>query len=99
MSQRVSAGVSGAYIRGQQVTGSDEGFDSYSGVAGLQVALTTFMQASASYIYYRYNYPANYDLPAGVPSKFDRQRVQFGMTFWLPLVHAGAPRAPRGPAS
>jgi hypothetical protein len=99
ISQRVSAGVSGSYLRGRQVTGGDEGFDSYSGVAGLQVALTTFMQASASYIYYRYNYPADYELPAGVPSKFDRQRVQFGMTFWLPLVHAGAPRAPRGPAS
>ena len=99
VNQRVSASVSGAYIRGRQVTGGDDGYDSYSGVAGLQVALTTNMAVSASYIYYRYNYPDGYDLPAGVPSRFDRQRVQFGMTFWLPLVHAGAPRAPRGPAS
>ena len=39
----------------------------------------TFMAVTADYIYYRYDFPAGYDLPAGVPSEVDRQRLQVGV--------------------
>jgi hypothetical protein len=70
-------------------------FNMYSGSARLQVALATFVALTADYIYYRYDFPAGYDLPAGMPSRMDRQRVQVGASFWLPVVRAGRAREPR----
>ena len=87
--QRVSVSAGGNYSTGTRVSGGDQGFDSYSANGLVQVALASNLAVSAGYVYYRYDYPEDYGLPAGVPPRLDRQRLQFGVTFWLPLVHAG----------
>ncbi len=60
----------------------------------MQVALAAFVAIDAQYIYYRYDFPAGYNLPAGMPPRMNRQRLQLGASFWLPLVRAGAGREP-----
>ena len=97
--QRVSVSAGGNYSTGRRVSGGDEGFNSYSANGRVQVALASNLAVSASYIYYRYDYPQDFGLPAGVPPRLDRQRLQFGATFWLPLVHAGRAGGPAGAGS
>jgi len=93
--RRVNLAFAAAYSSGRQLVLSSPRFDIYSGSARLQVAVAESVAITADYIYYRYNYPASYDLPAGVLQQLDRQRVQIGASFWLPLLRAGRARAPR----
>jgi hypothetical protein len=58
----------------------------------VQVAISPNLALTGGYVYYMYDYPPSYDLPAGVPDQFDRQRVMGGATFWLPIVRAGRAR-------
>ncbi len=46
-------------------------------------------RSTLQYIYYRYDFPAGYELPAGVPLRMNRQRLQVGASFWLPILRAG----------
>jgi hypothetical protein len=97
--RRVNLSLAAAYSVGEQLATSSPRFDIYSGTARVQVALAEFVAITADYISYRYSYPAGYDLPAGVPPRMDRQRLQIGASFWLPLVRAGRAREPRPAAS
>jgi hypothetical protein len=97
--RRVNLAFAAAYSGGGQLASSSQRFDIYSGTARAQVALADFVAITVAYVSYRYNYPAGYDLPAGVPPHMDRQRVQIGATFWLPLVRAGRAREPRSAAN
>jgi hypothetical protein len=92
---RVDLSFGAAYSRGDRVAQTGRSFDSYSGSARLRVALARFVAVTADYVYYRYDYPVGYDLPAGVPRNMDRQRVQIGANFWVPLLRAGRARATR----
>ena len=92
LNSRVSASAGAAYYSGERVSGPGARFTSYSGSAQVQVAISRNLALSGGYVYYTYDYPASYNLPAGVPSVFDRQRVVGGATYWLPIVHAGRPR-------
>jgi hypothetical protein len=94
LGRKVNLSFGATYWSGNQFAPSGPRFDSYSGAARVQVALTEWAAITADYIHYRYNYPAGYDLPAGVPQHQDRQRVMLGATFWLPIVRAGRARAP-----
>ncbi len=96
---RVKMLLTAYYSGGNQLGTGSQRFDVYSGTARVQAALTEFVAITADYVYYRYNYPAGYDLPAGVPQQMNRQRVQIGASVWLPLVRAGRARGPRPAAS
>ena len=77
------------YTNGWRVSEVGEAFDMYWARAGVEWALTQWAAVTADYIYYRYHYPSGFVLPAGMPRQLDRQRVQIGATFWLPLARAG----------
>jgi hypothetical protein len=91
--RRVNLTFGASRWAGNQVSGTEK-FENYSGTARAQIAMTEWAAITADYVYYRYNYPAGYDLPAGVPRHQDRQRVMVGASFWLPLVRAGRAREP-----
>ena len=97
--RRVNLSLGASYSRGDGVAQRGQDFVTYSGTAHLRVALATFVAITGDYIYYRYDYPAGYDLPAGVPQRLDRQRVQIGANFWLPIVRAGRARETRPAAN
>ena len=82
--RRVSVSTSTAYASGSQIGGPGT-YDTWSSSAQLQVALTRNIATFAQYFYYRYFYEET-RLPSGVPPKFDRQGVRFGLTFWVPLL-------------
>jgi hypothetical protein len=63
------------------------------------LAVTQWAAVTGAYSYYRYDYPPGYILPAGMPHQLDRQRVQIGARFWLPLARAGRSGAAPVPAS
>jgi len=85
------------YSTGERVSLLGQAYDVYSGTARVQVALTASVAVTVNYIYYRYDFPAGFDLPAGMAHQLDRQRVQFGARFWLPLVRGGRASEPRRP--
>ena len=98
--RRVQLSFAALYSKGWQLeSASSPRYDIYSGTARVQVALAESLAVTADYIYYRYNYPAGYDLPEGVPQHQDRQRVLVGARFWLPLLRAGRAGEPRPAAS
>jgi len=86
---RVTLTLGATYSNGQRVSLAGRGFDTYSLPARLQVGLAQWLAVTADYFYYRYNYPVGYDLPGGMPPRLDRQRVQIGASFWLPVFRAG----------
>ena len=78
------------YTNGWRVSAVGEAFNMYWARVGVEWALTQWAAVTPEYIYYRYDYPPGYVLPAGMPRQLDRQRVQIGARFWLPLVRAGS---------
>jgi hypothetical protein len=95
--RRVDLTCGASYSSGENVSLRGRAYNTYSGTARVQMALTAFAAITAEYIYYRYDFPVGFDLPAGMPRLLDRQRVQFGARFWLPLVRGGRASDPRVP--
>jgi len=95
--RRVDLSCGAAYSSGEDVSLRGQAYNTYSGTARVQVALTASVAVTGNYIYYRYDFPAGFNLPAGMPHLLDRQRVQFGVRFWLPLVRGGRTSEPRLP--
>jgi len=94
---RVSLSGGANYSAGEHLSLRGQAYSVYSGTARMQVALNASVAVTVNYIYYRYDFPAGFDLPAGMPHLLDRQRVQFGARFWLPLVRGGRASEPRLP--
>ncbi len=90
--RKVTLSLDGTYSSGQDVAQRSERFNIYSSSARVQIGLTSFAAINAQYIYYRYDFPPRYQLPGGVPVRMNRQRLQIGASFWLPLVRAGSAR-------
>ena len=95
--ERTTLTMGAGYNRGNQVTGGTAGYETYYGSAALQVAITRMLAATAQYLYYWYDYPPGYNLPAGMPRRLDRQRILVGASLWLPLARSG--RAAEAPAA
>jgi hypothetical protein len=89
VNSRLQLMLSVNYSNGQRVSSDGVLFDTYWAMGRLQWALTEWVAFTFDYIFYRYDYPADFDLPAGMPYQLDRQRVQIGARFWLPLARAG----------
>ena len=96
--RRVSVSLTAAYYSGRDVAGQNDQYDTYSAAARLQWALASFAAVTADFLVYRYDYPPGYNLPAGMPSQFDRRRLQVGATFWAPILRAGRARERRAGA-
>jgi hypothetical protein len=97
--RRVTLTFAATYSNGEgQVPGSQR-FHIYSGSARAQFGLASFAAIDVQYIYYYYDFPPGYQLPEGVPVQMNRQRVQIGASFWLPLVRAGRAGDTRSSAS
>jgi len=94
---RVKLGFDGNYWTGQRVFDVGREYDTYWTTARIQVALVQWAAITAGYSYYRYDYPPGYILPAGMPHELNRQRVQLGASFWLPLARGGRGGAGRIP--
>jgi len=97
--RRVNLSMSASYSNGQRASLPGSSFDIYSGAARLQIGLASFAAIDAQYTYYRYSFPAGYQLPASLPSRMDRQRAQVGVSFWVPFVRAGRASEPRSRAN
>ena len=87
--RRVTLTFATTYSNGQGQAQGSQRFNIYSGSARAQFGLASFAAIDVQYIYYYYDFPPGYQLPEGVPVRMNRQRVQIGASFWLPLVRAG----------
>jgi len=97
ISARVRLIFDGNYMNGQKVLGLGRAYDTYWTSARAEVAVTQWAALTAGYSYYRYDFPPGYILPQGMPHQLDRQRVQVGARFWVPLARAGRSGAARTP--
>ena len=87
--RRVTLSFAGTYSNGQGQAEGSQRFSIYSGSARAQFGLASFAAIDVQYTYYHYDFPPGYQLPEGVPVRMNRQRLQIGASFWLPLVRAG----------
>jgi hypothetical protein len=62
------------------------GYDTVVAGATLQYALTRNLALYGQYGHYRYNFDEQIELPAGLTSRLQRNSVQAGLSFWLPLL-------------
>jgi hypothetical protein len=62
------------------------GYDTVVAGTSLQVALTTNLAWYAQYLHYRYSFDEQIALPGGLASRLQRNSVQTGLSFWLPLL-------------
>jgi hypothetical protein len=71
-------------------------YDTYSGVVGLNVAISRYLAAGTSYLYHRYRFDDAVVLPAGVGGRMDRQGLRAYISVWAPLFYrVRAPDATR----
>jgi hypothetical protein len=98
-SDSVSAGLSGyvnargrlslsaAYSSGQvHPVGTSQGYGTYSGQAGYQLAVGRYLAVSADYSYYHYLFDQAATLPVGMNQGVNRQSIRVGLNIWLPLL-------------
>jgi hypothetical protein len=97
--RRVTVTFAGAYSNGQGQTQGTQRFKIYSGSTRVQFGLASYAAINVQYINYYYDFPPGYQLPEGVPVRTNRQRVQIGASFWLPIARAGRAGDSRSPAS
>jgi hypothetical protein len=87
----------GHYWTGERVLGVGRAYNTYWTSARVELGVTNWAAVTAGYSYYRYDYPPGYVLPEGMPNQLDRQRLQVGARFWVPLARAGRSGAARTP--
>ncbi len=61
-------------------------YDTFSAYSSLQYALTGNMALEGRYFYYHYNFDNRLFLPDGLMRDLDRNGVQVGLVFWLPVL-------------
>ncbi len=93
--RRVELTMGATYTNGNRITSRGRGFDTYLGDARARIGLTRSLAMEAGYTYYRYAYPADFDLPAGMPHRLNRHRLMVGASVWLPVLRAGRAGAAR----
>lgn len=87
LSRRVSASVITEYSNGAVgYTIAGNGYDTYSGVAGLQVAISRSLAAFAQYIFQHYEFGSGVVLPPGFASLLDRHGPRVGLNVSVPLI-------------
>lgn len=99
-SDAVIAGVSGLLnsrtqlsvsARGLEGRGYDENVGkgrTYSGVAGLSVAITRHISTGITYAYYRHKFTSGTVLAPGFPNEFDGQTIRASVSVWAPLFQS-----------
>jgi hypothetical protein len=87
ISSRSRVNLSAAYSNGQAgIATSNQGYSTYSGVAGYQLAVGRFTALFAEYHYYHYIFDPTVVLPVGMNRGLDRQSVRLGLNLWVPLL-------------
>ena len=87
VSRRVNVSVTGAYITGVLgYSGSGRGYDNYYSISTVQVALNRLTALTAEYLHYHYQFEQDPEI-ADLPTRFDRNGVRVGVSFWLPLLN------------
>lgn len=77
----------GAYTNGEPGLGVRTWrFDTYTGRAQLQFALSRQVAFSLQYLYYHYDFGNDYQMPVELPGRLNRQAVTVGVNFWVPLL-------------
>jgi hypothetical protein len=61
----------------------------------MRFALTANIGLDLGYVYMNYRFPEGYSLPTGMPRTLERNRVQAGVSFWLPVARWGRAAAAR----
>jgi hypothetical protein len=87
-SQRSELAFSAGYSSGRAAAGSPGRFDSYNAAAQLRLFLTRWSAAVISHTFYSYRLIGVEDLPAGMPTRLDRNALRVGVTLNLPLYGA-----------
>jgi hypothetical protein len=68
---------------------ASNGFDAWSGFAGVNRALTRNLALGASYSYYHYNFQPGASLVTGLTSNMNRHSVSVTLNAWAPVFHHG----------
>ena len=84
---RADVVMSGSFVTGSAgLTGnSNERYDNYIATAQVRYAMAEWCGAVVTYSYYRHQFLGVTDLPVSIPLQLDRNTVQAGLTFWVPL--------------
>jgi hypothetical protein len=77
--------VTAAYSNGSVGMGGHSNYDSYTGSARYQFALTRWGALVADYTFYHYVFDQTVVLPPGMNRGQDRQSIRGGLNLWLPL--------------
>jgi hypothetical protein len=87
VNRRVQLSFDGGYSTGQMgFPASSSQSDNYNGSARTTVALSRRATISGEYFFYHYRFGQATALPAGVPTRLDRQGVRLVFNLWLPLI-------------
>jgi outer membrane protein assembly factor BamA len=87
INRRVQLRLLGGYAKGALAFSAQTRHETYSGTADLTFALSRYVAAGASYLYYHYYFNSAIGLPAGVPRQIDRQGVRVNIMLWAPLLY------------
>lgn len=90
--RRLGLSVGAYYVTGNDLIYPTSKFYNYGGQARAQFGLSPNFAVYTQYMYYRYEYPSNFDLPEGMSPMLGRHRIQAGVSTWFPLLRTG--RAP-----
>jgi hypothetical protein len=87
LNQLSRVNLSASYSNGQAgIQTTNQGYRTYSGVAGYQLALGRFIALFAEYDYYHYIFDPTVVLPAGMNRGLNRQSIRGGLNLWVPLL-------------
>ena len=87
VSSRSRVNLSAAYSSGQAgIATSNQGYSTYSGVAGYQLAVGRFIALFTEYHYYHYIFDPTVVLPVGMNRGLNRQSIRVGLNLWVPLL-------------
>jgi len=85
LTRRFELGFAGAYSQGRSVlTAESSQYDTYTGSARLQYALTPSTAIHIEYFYYFYDFLGNVTVVSGAPQRMERNGVRVGLRLLVP---------------
>lgn len=87
ITRRIELAVRASYFSGTiGVSRRSPRFDSYAVSGRLRRALTRRLAAYGEYVFYRYEFDEDAMRPVGLPPKFNRNGIRFGLSLWIPVT-------------
>jgi len=84
--RRVDVSAQGAWTHATQSSNGSEGYGSLSGSAQLRYALSRYLGAYVTYLYYRYEFTERFTIDPQFSGALDRSGVRAGLSVAIPLI-------------